>query len=185
VPALMPWVHLPVQSGSDRILKAMNRRHGAADYLAIIDRLRAARPDIALSGDFIVGFPGETRADFEATLDLIRAVGYASAYSFRYSPRPGTPAADRPQVDPAEAEARLHEVQALIDAQQRAALAAMVGQTAEVLYERSGRMAGQWAGKSAHLHAVHVADPAGQAGEIARVRILWAEPRSLAAERIG
>ncbi len=185
VPALMPWVHLPVQSGSDRILKAMNRRHGAADYLAIIDRLRAARPDIALSGDFIVGFPGETRADFEATLDLIRAVGYASAYSFRYSPRPGTPAADRPQVDPAEAEARLHEVQALIDAQQRAALAAMVGRTAEVLYERPGRMAGQWAGKSAHLHAVHVADPAGQAGEIARVRILRAEPHSLAAERIG
>lgn len=185
VPALMPWVHLPVQSGSDRILKAMNRRHSAADYLAIIARLRAARPDVALSGDFIVGFPGETRADFDATLDLIRAVGYASAYSFRYSPRPGTPAAERAQVDQAEAEARLQEVQALIDAQQRAALAAMVGRTAEVLYERPGRIAGQWAGKSEHLHAVHVADPAGQPGEIARVRILRAEPHSLAAERIG
>jgi tRNA-2-methylthio-N6-dimethylallyladenosine synthase len=181
----MPWVHLPVQSGSDRILKAMNRRHSAADYLAIIARLRAARPDVALSGDFIVGFPGETRADFDATLDLIRAVGYASAYSFRYSPRPGTPAAERAQVDQAEAEARLQEVQALIDAQQRAALAAMVGRTAEVLYERPGRIAGQWAGKSEHLHAVHVADPAGQPGEIARVRILRAEPHSLAAERIG
>ena len=133
----------------------------------------------------VVGAVAATRRIWPLLACLLIDVGYAAAYTFRYSPRPGTPAAERAQVDQAEAEARLQEVQALIDAQQRAALAAMVRRTAEVLYERPGRIAGQWAGKSEHLHAVHVADPAGQPGEIARVRILRAEPHSLAAERIG
>ena len=117
LPALMPYLHLPVQSGSDRILKAMNRRHRAADYLKVIERIRAARPDIAMSGDFIVGFPGETDADFEATLDLVRGVGYAQAYSFKYSPRPGTPGADMEgHVDEAVKDERLQRLQALLGA---------------------------------------------------------------------
>ena len=183
-PKLMPYLHLPVQSGSDRILKAMNRRHTAEEYLRLVERIRAARPDIVLSGDFIVGFPGETEADFEATLALVRAVGYGMAYSFKYSPRPGTPAADRPQVDPAEADTRLQILQTLITESQRSVQAGMVGREVEVLYEKPGRLPGQMSGKSQYFHAVHVDDPAGAAGEIVRARILRSDPNSLAARRI-
>ncbi|NNF70849.1 MAG: tRNA (N6-isopentenyl adenosine(37)-C2)-methylthiotransferase MiaB, partial [Rhodobacteraceae bacterium] len=124
---LMPYLHLPVQAGSDKVLKAMNRKHTAEEYLRVIERLRAARPDILLSGDFIVGFPGETEADFQATLALVEAVGYGQAYSFKYSTRPGTPAAERAQVDEAEKDDRLQRLQALLTRQQRAAQDAMVG----------------------------------------------------------
>jgi len=182
LPALMPYLHLPVQSGSDRILKAMNRKHTAADYLRLIDRIRAVRPDILLSSDFIVGFPGETDADFNATLDLIRAVGYGQAYSFKYSARPGTPAAEKPPVPSEIADARLHQLQALITTQQRAVQEAMVGREVHVLYEKPGRMPGQMVGKSDHLHAVHVADPNGRIGQLARVRVLASSSNSLAAE---
>jgi tRNA-2-methylthio-N6-dimethylallyladenosine synthase len=185
VPQLMPYLHLPVQSGSDRILKAMNRKHTAEAYLRVIDRIRAARPDILLSSDFIVGFPGEADADFQATLDLIRAVGFGSAYSFKYSARPGTPAAEKAPVDAAVADARLQALQALITEQQRGAQEAMVGREVHVLYEKPGRIAGQWVGKSDHLHAVHVPDPAGRMGELVRVRVTASSTNSLAAERVS
>ena len=178
VGALMPYLHLPVQSGSDRILKAMNRRHTAEDYLRVIDKLRAARPDLLLSSDFIVGFPGETEADFEATLDLVRAVGFGQAYSFRYSARPGTPAAERAPVPDEVAADRLARLQALLGDQQRAAQAAMVGRTVGVLFERPGRNPGQMVGKSDHLHAVHVAADVA-AGDLRRVRIVASASHSL------
>jgi tRNA-2-methylthio-N6-dimethylallyladenosine synthase len=181
----MPYLHLPVQSGSDRVLKAMNRRHTAAAYLRIVERLRAARPDILLTSDFIVGFPGETEADFEATLDLVRTVGFGAAFSFKYSARPGTPAAGRAEVPAEVADDRLQRLQALITAQQRAAQAATVGQVTTVLYEKPGRLPGQMGGKSPHLMAVHVDDAAGQPGDIVPVRIVAAGPNSLAAERVG
>jgi len=183
-PKLMPYLHLPVQSGSDRILKAMNRKHTAEQYLRLIERIRAARPDILLSSDFIVGFPGETDRDFEDTMDLIRAVGFGAAFSFKYSARPGTPAAEKPELPAEVADARLQTLQALITQQQRAAQAAMVGREVGVLYEKPGRLPGQMVGKSDHLHAVHVTDPAGHAGELVRVRITAAAPNSLAGERI-
>jgi tRNA-2-methylthio-N6-dimethylallyladenosine synthase len=185
LPALMPYLHLPVQSGSDRILKAMNRKHTAADYLALVARIRRARPDILLSSDFIVGFPGETEEDFAATLDLIRAVGFGAAYSFKYSPRPGTPAAEKPEVDSQRADERLQILQALITRQQRAAQDAMVGREIGVLYEKAGRMPGQMVGKSDHLQAVHVTDPAGQIGELVRVRVSASSSNSLAGDRIS
>ncbi len=175
---LMPYLHLPVQSGSDRVLKAMNRKHTAEGYLRLVERIRAARSDIAMSGDFIVGFPGETEADFAETLALVEAVGYASAYSFRYSPRPGTPAAERPQVEASEAEDRLARLQALLTRQQRAAQDAMVGREVGVLFEKPGRLPGQMAGKSDHLHAVHVAAELTP-GTLARVRIERSNPNSL------
>ncbi len=178
---LMPYLHLPVQSGSDRILKAMNRKHTADHYLRLIERIRAARPDILLSSDFIVGFPGETEADFEATMDLIRAVGFGAAFSFKYSARPGTPAADRPAVAAEVADARLQRLQAMITDQQRAAQVAMIGREVCVLYEKPGRLEGQMVGKSDHLHAVHVADPAGRPGDLVRVRITGSATNSLAA----
>jgi tRNA-2-methylthio-N6-dimethylallyladenosine synthase len=184
VPQLMPYLHLPVQSGSDRILKAMNRKHTAADYLALIDRIRAARSDILFSSDFIVGFPGETDADHQATLDLIRAVGFGAAYSFKYSARPGTPAAEKPAVDTAIADARLYQLQALITTQQRAAQEAMVGREVHVLYEKKGRDPGQMVGKSDHLQAVHVTDPAGKPGDLVRVRIVRAMTNSLEGQRL-
>jgi len=183
-PKLMPYLHLPVQSGSDRILKAMNRKHTAEEYLRVLSRLRAVRPDILLSGDFIVGFPGETRADFEATLDLVRTVGFGMAYSFKYSARPGTPAAEKPPVDPAEADARLAELQALLTTQQRAVQQSMVGRVVQVLYEKPGRMAGQMSGKSEYLHAVHVHDPDAQPGDLVRVQVTDSAPNSLAAVRL-
>lgn len=183
IPALMPYLHLPVQSGSDRVLKAMNRRHTAADYLRLIDRIRAARPDMMLSGDFIAGFPGETDQDHADTLALIRAVGYGMAYSFKYSPRPGTPAADRAPVDSDVADARLQEIQALITDQQRAAQAAMVGRVVNVLFEKPGRLPGQMVGKSDYLHAVHVTTDA-RPGDLRPVRITASAPNSLAGEPV-
>jgi len=183
-PKLMPYLHLPVQSGSDRVLKAMNRKHTAAKYLELIGRIRAARPDILLSSDFIVGFPGETEDDFQATLDLIQAVGFGAAFSFKYSARPGTPAAEKPGVDPDVADARLRTLQALVTQQQRAAQAAMLGREVGVLYEKPGRLPGQMVGKSDHLHAVHVADPGGRPGELVRVRVIGSETNSLAGQRI-
>jgi tRNA-2-methylthio-N6-dimethylallyladenosine synthase len=180
VPQLMPYLHLPVQAGSDRVLKAMNRRHTAETYLRLIERIRAARPDIALSGDFIVGFPGETEADFAATLALVEAVNYASAYSFMYSPRPGTPAAERQQVAPEEKADRLHRLQALIDRQQVAFQDAMVGRTLPVLLEKPGRDAGQMVGKSPYLHAVHLEAGTEMRGRIVPVRIAASGRNSLA-----
>jgi tRNA-2-methylthio-N6-dimethylallyladenosine synthase len=184
-PKLMPYLHLPVQSGSDRILKAMNRKHTAEQYLRLVERIRAARPDILLSSDFIVGFPGETEADFDATMALIRAVGFGAAFSFKYSARPGTPAAERPGVPPDVADARLQALQALVTRQQRARQAAMVGQVVRVLYEKPGRLPGQWVGKSDHLHAVHVPDPAGNRGDIVAARVAASAPNSLSGVRLS
>lgn len=179
-PKLMPYLHLPVQSGADPVLKAMNRRHTAEDYLRLIARIRAARPDMLISSDFIVGFPGETEADHRASLDLIRAVGFGAAFSFKYSPRPGTPAAGREGVPAEVADARLHELQALITTQQRAAQQSMVGRTVGVLFEKPGRMPGQWVGKSDYLHAVHVTATGIGPGTLAQVRITASGPNSLA-----
>lgn len=184
-PKLMPYLHLPVQAGSDRVLKAMNRRHRAADYLRLVERIRAARPDIALSGDFIVGFPGETGADFAETLALVEAVGYAQAYSFAYSARPGTRAAERPGVDEAQKAERLQRLQALLARQQAAHLAAQVGRVLPVLVERPGRAAGQMAGRSPHLDAVHLDAPAGAVGRIVAARITAAGPHALAGALAG
>ncbi|MFN7222430.1 MAG: tRNA (N6-isopentenyl adenosine(37)-C2)-methylthiotransferase MiaB [Paracoccaceae bacterium] len=185
VPQLMPYLHLPVQSGSDRILKAMNRKHTRDQYFQVIDRIRTVRPDILLSSDFIVGFPGETDADFADTLDLIRRVGFGQSYSFTYSSRPGTPAAEKPPIDKAVAGARLQELQALILDQQRAVQESMIGREITVLYEKAGRQAGQMVGKSEYLHAVHVNDPTGKAGELARVRVLASAANSLSAVKIS
>ncbi|MYZ47426.1 tRNA (N6-isopentenyl adenosine(37)-C2)-methylthiotransferase MiaB [Propylenella binzhouense] len=177
---LMPYLHLPVQSGSDRILKAMNRRHRRDDYLRIVDRLRAARPDLALSGDFIVGFPGETDSDFEDTMRLVETVGYAQAYSFKYSPRPGTPAADSAAhvPEPVKAE-RLARLQDLLDCQQKAFNAGMAGRTVPVLLEKAGRRPGQLIGRSPWLQAVQVDAPPALLGAIVDVRIVEAGSNSL------
>ncbi len=158
----MPYLLLPVQSGIDRILKAMNRGHSAEHYLRLIEKVRKARPDMAISGDFIVGFPGETEKDFESTLELVREVRYASAYSFKYSPRPGTPAAGHEkQVPEAEKSARLQELQKLIHRQQTEFNEALVGRTVPVLLEKPGRDPGQLVGRSPYLQSVHIeADPA-------------------------
>jgi tRNA-2-methylthio-N6-dimethylallyladenosine synthase len=180
----MPYLHLPVQSGSDRILKAMNRKHDAAHYLRLIERIRAVRPDILFSSDFIVGFPGETDRDFDDTMALIRAVGYGAAYSFKYSARPGTPAAEKPPVATEVADARLQTLQALVTSQQRAAQEAMVGREVTVLYEKPGRQPGQMVGKSEHLHAVHVQDAAGRIGQLVRVRVSMSSTNSLSGERL-
>ena len=183
-PKLMPYLHLPVQSGSDRILKAMNRKHTRDQYFRLIERIRAARPDILLSSDFIVGFPGETDQDFADTMDLLRTVGFGASFSFKYSARPGTPAAEKTPVDADTADRRLQELQALITTQQRAAQAAMVGREVGVLYEKPGRLPGQMVGKSDHLHAVFVDDSAGHVGELIRVRITASGPNSLAGTRL-
>ncbi|MEQ6248734.1 tRNA (N6-isopentenyl adenosine(37)-C2)-methylthiotransferase MiaB [Sulfitobacter sp. HNIBRBA3233] len=178
---LMPYLHLPVQSGSDRILKRMNRSHTAESYLRLIERIRDARPDIVMSGDFIVGFPEETEADFQATLDLVEQIRYGYAYSFKYSTRPGTPAAERPQVDPAEADDRLQRLQALITRQQREIQQSMVGRDLTVLVEKKGREAGQMVGKSEYLHAVHIDDATAAIGDLVPVRITAAMTNSLTA----
>ena len=177
---LMPYLHLPVQSGSNKILKRMNRSHTAESYLKLIERIRAARADILMSGDFIVGFPEETEEDFQDTMELIRQVNYGQAFSFKYSTRPGTPAAERPQVDEAEASDRLTRLQALITQQQRAIQDGMVGREVQVLFEKPGRLDGQMVGKSEYLHAVHVADAPVARGDLARVRIVESGPNSLA-----
>ena len=176
---LMPYLHLPVQSGSDPILKAMNRKHTAQDYLRLIERIRAARPDLLLSSDFIVGFPCETDADFAATLALVETVGFASAYSFKYSARPGTPAAERPNVPKDVSDERLQTLQQLISRQQKAAQDSMVGRELTVLFEKPGREPGQMVGKSEYLHAVHVPAPNVRAGDLRRVRIVKSMQNSL------
>jgi tRNA-2-methylthio-N6-dimethylallyladenosine synthase len=178
---LMPFLHLPVQSGSDRILAAMNRSHSADGYLRLLDKVRAARPDIALSGDFIVGFPGETEADFAATMRLVREVGYAQAFSFKYSPRPGTPAAAMPeQVAPAAMDARLQELQAALRDSSLAFNRASLGRRCSVLIERSGRKPGQWLGKSPWLQSVHFAGPGAAVGDLVEVDLVEAGPNSVA-----
>ena len=172
LPAFMPFLHLPVQSGSDRILAAMNRKHTGDDYRRLIDRVRQARPDIALSSDFIVGFPGESDADFEETMRLVSEIGFASAYSFKYSPRPGTPAAEQADQVPDEIRtSRLHRLQAVLNDQQKAFNAGTVGRTVDVLFEKVGRHPGQVAGKSPYLQAVQVDGPDSLIGQILPVEI--------------
>ena len=181
VEALMPYLHLPVQAGSDRVLKAMNRAHTAESYLRLVERIRAARPDIALSGDFIVGFPGEREADFEATLQIVREAGYAAAFSFKYSRRPGTPAAALPgQVEDAVKEERLARLNAVLEEQQLAFNASQVGRTLPVLFERAGRHPGQLVGRSPYLQSVHVSAPDRLIGQIVPVKIGDAARMSLA-----
>jgi len=182
-PAVMPFLHLPVQSGSDRILEAMNRRHGVDAYLRVIDRFRTARGDMAFSSDFIVGFPGETEADFRATLDLVERIGYASAFSFCYSPRPGTPAAGMGNAVPSEvSRRRLHELQTVLEAGQREFNRSMVGRTLPVLFERPGRHPGQILGRSPYLQGVHAAGAKASIGGVLPVRIVDATLNSLAGE---
>ncbi|MEX0590455.1 MAG: tRNA (N6-isopentenyl adenosine(37)-C2)-methylthiotransferase MiaB [Xanthobacteraceae bacterium] len=185
LPKLMPYLHLPVQSGSDRVLAAMNRAHGRDAYLAIIERVRAARPDIALSSDFIVGFPGETEEDFAATLDLVEQAGFAQAYSFKYSPRPGTPAATMDQMAKEQKADRLARLQALLDGQQHKFNAECVGREFEVLFEKPGRLEGQLVGRSPYLQPVQATAPATLIGEVARVRIVEAGTNSLFGELIS
>jgi tRNA-2-methylthio-N6-dimethylallyladenosine synthase len=180
VEQLAPFLHLPVQSGSDRILKAMNRQHDAASYLRIVDKVRAARPDIALASDFIVGFPGETDKDFEDTLSLVRAAGFAQAYSFKYSRRPGTPASDMSlQVDEAVKDERLARLQELINQQGQAFNDATVGKTARVLFTRKGKLKGQALGYSPWMQPVHVAGGADMIGAMAEIEITAATMTSL------
>jgi tRNA-2-methylthio-N6-dimethylallyladenosine synthase len=179
-PKLMPYLHLPIQAGSDKVLKAMNRGHTAAHYVALMAKVRKARPDIAISGDFIVGFPGETEADFQMTLDVVRTVGYSSAYSFKYSERPGTPAADRKgQVPEDEKLDRLYRLQALLGQQLAAFNAACVGRTLGVLIEKQGRNQGQVIGRSPYLQSVHFDYPSGRQGEIVACRIDGTKTNSL------
>ncbi|HEX3952670.1 MAG TPA: tRNA (N6-isopentenyl adenosine(37)-C2)-methylthiotransferase MiaB [Stellaceae bacterium] len=181
VPELMPFLHLPVQSGADRVLAAMNRRHTAEQYRRIVERLRQARPDLALSSDFIVGFPGESDADFAATLDLVRETGFAQAFSFKYSPRPGTPAAasDDQVPEPVKIE-RLAMLQALLQEQQRAFNRSCVGRALPVLFEKPGRHSGQLVGRSPYLQAVHAEASDEMIGQIVAVTITGAQPNSLA-----
>jgi tRNA-2-methylthio-N6-dimethylallyladenosine synthase len=180
VEKLMPFLHLPVQSGNDRILKAMNRSHSAASYLAIIERIRKVRPDIAVSGDFIVGFPGESDQEFEETIALVEAVGYASAYSFKYSPRPGTPAATMAdQIAPAVMDERLQRLQSAINAGQSAFNAKSVGKRTDILIERKGKLTGQLIGKSPWLQSVHVISPEAAIGDMVSVDLVSAGPNSL------
>ncbi len=180
IPELMPYLHLPVQAGSDRVLKAMNRKHTAQSYIDLIARIRDARPDIALSGDFITGFPGETEADFQETLALVRQVKYAQAYSFKYSPRPGTPAANAEQVPEDAKSDRLARLQALLTEQQTAFQQACVGRTMPVLLEKAGRMPGQMVGRSPYLQAVHLDAKPDLTGRIVDVAVTASAPNSLA-----
>lgn len=186
VEKLMPFLHLPVQSGNDRVVRAMNRNHDTASYLRIIERVYAARPDIAVSGDFIVGFPGETEAEFADTLRIVEQVGYASAYSFKYSARPGTPAATMPdQIAPEVMDDRLGRLQAVINAQQLAFNQRHVGTETQILLERAGRRPGQMIGKSPWLQSVVIENTAASLGELVTVRIDSAGPNSLSATVIA
>ena len=181
LPKLMPYLHLPVQAGADRILAAMNRKHTAAEYLSIIDRIRAARPDIALSTDIIVGFPGETEGEFRETLDLIREVGFAQAYSFKYSPRPGTPASNMDDQVPEQVKTeRLQQLQALLQSQQIQFNSGCVGKVFPVLFERLGRRSGQLIGRSPYLQSVHADAEPSLLGRILNVEISGAGTNSLA-----
>ncbi|WP_372604301.1 tRNA (N6-isopentenyl adenosine(37)-C2)-methylthiotransferase MiaB [Actibacterium sp.] len=182
---LMPYLHLPVQSGSDRILKRMNRSHTADSYLRLIERIRTVRPDILLSGDFIVGFPEETDEDFEATMRLVEEVRYGQCYSFKYSTRPGTPAAERPQLPEEVKSERLQRLQALLSQQQAEIQDSMVGREVNVLFEKKGRLPGQLIGKSDYLHAVYTQAPESLLGQIARVRITASSSNSLAGALVG
>ncbi|QEL24535.1 tRNA (N6-isopentenyl adenosine(37)-C2)-methylthiotransferase MiaB [Bosea sp. F3-2] len=180
LPQAMPFLHLPVQAGSDRILAAMNRKHTGDEYRRLIERIRKARPDIALSSDFIVGFPGETDADFEDTIRLVDEIGFASSYSFKYSPRPGTPAAELDaQIPRTVMDERLYRLQERIEHHRQAFNAAMVGRTVDVLLERVGRHPGQLAGKSPYLQAVQIESEANQIGDIVQVTIERAGSNSL------
>ena len=180
IPAVMPFVHLPVQSGSDRILEAMNRKHTAADYARTVERFRKVREDIAFSSDFIVGFPGETEEDFSATLALVRQISYAGAYSFKYSPRPGTPAADMQEtVTTTVMDERLARLQELIDSQQAAFNAAVIGKTVDVLFERAARNPGQVVGRTAYLQPAHVMAPPDIIGQVLPVAVDSLERYSL------
>ena len=185
VPQLMPFLHLPVQAGNDRVLRAMNRSHTAASYLAVLDKVRAARGDIALSGDFIVGFPGETDAEFEDTLKLVEAVGYAQCFSFKYSPRPGTPAATMEgQVPMAVMDERLQRLQAALNASQLAFNRASEGKRCTVLVERKGKFEGQWLGKSPWLQSVHFTGDAA-IGDLVEVVLVEAGANSLAGRLVA
>jgi tRNA-2-methylthio-N6-dimethylallyladenosine synthase len=180
LPALMPQLHLPIQSGSDRILAAMNRRHSRADYLALVERLFAARPDLALTSDFIVGFPGETEADFAATMSLVEEIGFSGAFSFKYSPRPGTPGAEMTdQIDEAVKSERLQRLQRAIDQSQANFNRRCVGRTVSVLFERLGRHSGQIVGRSPYLQPVQIEAPTSLIGEIAPVTITDVATNSL------
>ena len=186
IPAVMPFIHLPVQSGSNRILDAMNRKHTAADYRRIVDRFRKVRDDIAFSSDFIVGFPGETEEDFSATLALVRQISYAGAYSFKYSPRPGTPAADMQEMVTATVmDERLARLQDLIDSQQAAFNAASIGKTVDVLFERAARNPGQIVGRTAYLQPAHVMASPDIIGQVLPVAIDSLERYSLIGELAG
>jgi tRNA-2-methylthio-N6-dimethylallyladenosine synthase len=183
LPALMPYLHLPVQAGSDAILKAMNRRHTADDYRRLVDRIREARPDIALSGDFIVGFPGESDADFEDTLRIVRDVTFVQAYSFKYSPRPGTPGAEMQlHVEESVKDERLQRLQALLTHQQHDFAAGLVGRATDVLIEKPGRQPGQWVGRSPWLMPVILDEKPGEIGDIVDVRITRTGTNSLYAQ---
>jgi tRNA-2-methylthio-N6-dimethylallyladenosine synthase len=186
VPQLMPFLHLPVQSGSDRVLAAMNRRHRADDYRRIVERLRRARSDLALSSDFIVGFPGESDADFRATLDLVGDIGFAQAFSFKYSPRPGTPAATAPDQVPDEIRGvRLGELQRLLGRQQHAFNESWIGRVLPVLFEKPGRHAGQLVGRSPYLQSVHAKAANDRIGAVVPVLIGKALPNSLCGVTVG
>ncbi len=186
VPQLMPFLHLPVQSGSTRILEAMNRKHDADFYRRVVDKLRAARADLALSSDFIVGFPGESDDDFQATMKLIRDIGFIQAFSFKYSRRPGTPGAAMPrQIAEDVKDARLQELQAELIRQQTAFNEAMAGQTIPVLFDKPGRYPGQIGGRSPFLQAVHVTGPESLIGSMADVTILKGAQNSLTGELVG
>jgi tRNA-2-methylthio-N6-dimethylallyladenosine synthase len=184
-PALMPYLHLPVQAGSDRVLKAMNRRHTADDYRRLLDRVRAARPDIALSSDFIVGFPGETEAEFEETLHLATEIGFAASFSFKYSPRPGTPASETGEQVPEELkDERLQRLQARLESDRQAFNRATVGRVLDVLVEKPGRHPGQLNGKTPYLQQVQLTGATAGPGDVVPVRITGTAPNSLFAEVI-
>ena len=186
VQELMPYLHLPVQSGSNKILKAMNRKHTVESYIASLNAIRKARPDIALASDFIVGFPGETESDFEDTMELVRAVGYAGAYTFKYSRRPGTPASEMARQVPSEvADDRLQRLQALINEQMRAFNVGKMGHTFNVLFTAKGRNDGQILGRSPWLQSVHVDGPEHLIGQLAEVTIIGTMPNSLTGQLVG
>jgi tRNA-2-methylthio-N6-dimethylallyladenosine synthase len=186
VETLMPYLHLPVQAGSDAVLEAMNRGHKADDYRRLVARIRAARPDLALSSDFIVGFPGESDQDFEATMTLVAEIGFAQSFSFKYSPRPGTPAAAARKQIPEDVKAdRLERLQTLLNAQATTFARDCVGREFDVLLEKPGRYDGQLIGRSPYLQPVHLKARGRKIGDIVRVRIVEAMPHSLAGELIS
>lgn len=186
LPELMPYLHLPIQSGSNAVLESMNRQHTAETYLALVEKIRNARPDIALSSDFIVGFPGETDRDFEATLTLTQEVTYAQAFSFKYSPRPGTPGAEmKDQIDEAVKSERLARLQDLLNKQQHDFNQASTGQVMSVLFEKPGRFEGQLIGRTPYLQSVHVSAPENMIGSIAPVEIVAVKPNSLSGRLVG